>query len=173
MPVPAPPTSDTETLWLTDGQLATWRGLMNLIQRLPAALECQLQADSQLSFLEYYVLALLADQPGRRLRMSELAAQANAELSRVSHLVNRLIRRGLLKKEPDPDDGRYTFAILTDTGLNYQTEAAPGHVRRVRELFIDVLGTEDLDALRRTTDKMRTRLDSETGGGPRQINAGT
>lgn len=166
VPVPARPASDTEALWLTDGQLATWRGLMNLIQRLPAALECQLQADSQLSFLEYYVLALLADQPGRRLRMSELAAQANAELSRVSHLVSRLVKRGLLEKEPDPDDGRYTFAILTDAGFAHQADAAPGHVRRVRELFIDVLGPRDLDALRRATDKMRTRLDSETEGGP-------
>ncbi len=166
MPVPARPTSNTDPLWLTDEQLATWRGLMNLIQRLPAALECQLQADSQLSFLEYYVLALLADQPARRLRMSELAAQANAELSRVSHLVSRLVKRGLLDKESDPVDGRYTFAILTDAGFDHQAEAAPGHVRRVRELFIDVLGPRDLDALRRTTDKMTTRLDSETGAGP-------
>jgi len=35
----------------------------------------------------------------------------------------------------------------------------------VRELFIDVLGPRDLDALRRATDKMRTRLDSETESG--------
>lgn len=164
--MPARPTSDPEPEWLTAEQLATWRGLMSVIQRLPAALECQLQADSQLSFLEYYVLALLADQPGRRLRMSELAAQANAELSRVSHLVSRLVKRGLLEKEPDPIDGRYTHVILTDAGVDYQAGAAPGHVKRVRELFIDVLGPRDLDALRRTTDKVRTRLDSETGSGP-------
>jgi len=78
---------------------------MNLIQRLPAALEWQLQRDSQLSFIECYVLAILSDQPGRRMQMSELAVLANSELSRLSHMVGRLEKRGLLCREPDPCDG--------------------------------------------------------------------
>jgi DNA-binding MarR family transcriptional regulator len=152
--------------WLTADQLAAWRGFMNLLQRLPTALEWQLQRNSQLSFIEYYVLALLSDQPGRRIRMSELAVLANSELSRLSHMVSRLEKRGFLCREPDPCDGRYTHAILTDAGYAYLAEAAPGHVRRVRELFIDVLDPEELQTLRRCSDKVIARIDSapEQGG---------
>lgn len=137
---------------------------MNLMQRLPAALERQLQRDSQLSFIEYYVLAILSDQPGRRMRMSELAVMANSELSRLSHMVSRLEERGFLCREPDPRNGRYTHAILADAGYAYLAEAAPGHVRQVRELFIDALNPEELQTLRRCSDKVIARIDS----GPEQ-----
>ncbi|MDI5962135.1 MarR family transcriptional regulator [Streptomyces sp. SL13] len=161
-----------EPHWLTADQLAAWRGFMNLLQRLPTALEWQLQRDAQLSFIEYYVLALLSDLPERRMRMSELAARANSELSRLSHMVGRLEKRGLLRREPDPCDGRYTHAILTDAGYAYLAEAAPGHVGRVRELFIDVLDPEELQTLRRCAEKVGARIDGspEKGGTGRAEN---
>lgn len=149
-----------EPLWLTADELAAWRGLMNLVQRLPAALGRQLQRDSQLSFIEYYVLAILSDEPGRRMRMSELAVLANSELSRLSHMVSRLEKRGFLRREPDPRSGRYTQAILTGAGYAYLAEAAPGHVRRVRDLFTDVLDPKELQTLRRFSDKVIARIDS-------------
>jgi DNA-binding MarR family transcriptional regulator len=155
-----------EPPWLTADQLAAWRGFMKLLRRLPAALDRQLERDSQLSFIEYNVLALLSDQPGRRMRMSELAATADLELSRLSHMVSRLQKRGFLCREPDPGNGRYTHAILADAGYAYLAEAAPGHVRRVRELFIDALDPEELQTLRRCSDKVIARIDSapEQGG---------
>ncbi|MFF4749079.1 MarR family winged helix-turn-helix transcriptional regulator [Streptomyces sp. NPDC002514] len=156
-----------EPRWLTADQLAAWRGFSNLAQRLPIALEWQLQRDWQLSFIEYYVLALLSEQPEHRMRMSELAAMVNSELSRLSHMVSRLEKRGILCREPDPCDGRYTHAILTDAGYAYLAEAAPGHVQRVRELFIDALDPEELQTLRRCSEKVIARIDSASEqGGP-------
>jgi DNA-binding MarR family transcriptional regulator len=165
MPEPEEPET-AEPPWLTADQLAAWRGFMKLLRRLPGALEWQLQRDSQLSFMEYSVLALLSDQPGRRMRMSELAVTAVLELSRLSHMVSRLEKRGFLCREPDPGNGRYTHAILTDAGYAYLEGAAPGHVRRVRELFIDALGAEELQTLRRSSDTVIARIDSmpEQGG---------
>jgi DNA-binding MarR family transcriptional regulator len=155
-----------EPPWLTTDQLAAWRGFMKLLRRLPAALDWQLQRDSQLSLTEYYVLALLSDQPGRCMRMSELAVMADLELSRLSHMASRLEKRGFLRREPDPGNGRYTHAILTDAGYAYLEGAAPGHVRRVRELFIDALAPEELQTLRRYADTVTARIDSmpEQGG---------
>jgi DNA-binding MarR family transcriptional regulator len=164
-----PPQGEPESAelpWLTADQLAAWRGFMRLLRRLPAALESQLQRDSQLSFTEYYVLALLSEQPGRRMRMSELAVIVDSELSRLSHMVSRLEKRGFLCREPDPGNGRYTHAILTDAGYAYLEGAAPGHVRRVRELFIDALSPEELQTLRRCSDEVIARIDGtpEQGG---------
>jgi DNA-binding MarR family transcriptional regulator len=163
----------TGSPWLTADQLAAWRGFMNLMQRLPAALEWRLQRDSQLSFIEYYVMAHLSDQPGRRMRMSELAVKANSELSRLSHMVSRLEKRGLLAREPDPGDGRYTHAILTDAGHAYLTEEAPGHVEQVRRLFIEALDPEELQTLRRCSDKVIARIHStpDQCGPPRAARA--
>src|SRR5215472_6892797 len=52
-------------------------------------------------------LAAALPQPGRTLRMSSLADLANASLSRLSYLVTRLEARGLVRREPDPEDGRF------------------------------------------------------------------
>jgi DNA-binding MarR family transcriptional regulator len=153
-----------EPRWLTDDQLAAWRGFMKLIQRLPAALESQLQQDSKLSFIEYHVLAHLSDQPGRRMRMSELAILANTELSRLSHLIGRLEKRGLVHREPDPGNGRYTRAVLTEAGHAYLMDAAPAHVARVLSLFVDVLDPDELRTLHRISETVLARIDGEQHG---------
>lgn len=155
---------ESGTRWLSRDQLAVWRGFMRLVQRLPAALESQLQQDSKLSFIEYYVLAHLSDQPGRRMRMSELAMLANTELSRLSHMIGRLENRGFVCREPDPDNGRYTQAILTDAGYAYLAEAAPGHVGQVLDLFVDVLTPNELRTLHRISDKVLDRIERAQGG---------
>src|SRR3954465_8988660 len=121
------PTRSTErgVPWLSDDELKTWRALHLLLSKLPAAMGEQLQCDSRLSFIEYYVLAGLSDQPDRTLRMSQLAILANSALSRLSHLVGRLGRGGFVRREPDPDDRRFTNAVLTDEGHDYLVQAAP------------------------------------------------
>lgn len=147
------------TRWLNGPELQAWQSFTLLVSRLPAALEQQLQRDSDLSVVEYHVLAGLADDPDRQIRMSVLAALAGSELSRMSHLIKRLEKRGLVRREPDPSDGRYTLAIITDQGERYLANAAPGHVEEVRRLIIDVLSREDLAALGAIASTLNERLD--------------
>lgn len=146
------------TRWLSSHELEAWRSFTLLVAQLPAALEQQLQRDSALSVVEYHVLAGLADAPDRRIRMSVLATLAGSELSRMSHLVKRLEKRGLARREPDPADGRYTLAILTDRGASCLAAAAPGHVEEVRRLVVDVLTAEDLAALGAIATTLNERL---------------
>ncbi|WP_290060228.1 MarR family winged helix-turn-helix transcriptional regulator [Amycolatopsis solani] len=153
------PAPNDEPRWLTDDQLAAWRGFVKLLQRLPAALETQLQQDAKLSLIEYHVLAHLSDQPGRRLRMSELAALASTELSRLSHLIGRLENRGFVAREPDPENGRYTLAVLTEAGYAHLVDAAPAHVARVLDLFVDALGANELRTLHRISGKVLDRIE--------------
>lgn len=105
-------------------------------------------AMAQLSYLEYYVPAGLPAQPGHTMRISTLAVRTSAELSRISHLISRLERRGFVRRGPDPTDGPYTDAILTEAGYECLVAAAPGHVTKVRELVIDVLSPEAIVALK-------------------------
>ncbi len=144
--------------WLTPEQLDAWKSLTLLMARLPTALESQLKCDAQLSYLEYYALAGLSDQPDHTMRLSKLAVFTNAELSRISHLISRLERRGFVRREPDLTDGRYTNAILTQAGYAHLAAAAPGHVARVREIVIDVLDPEALATLKACADQINQQI---------------
>ena len=146
--------------WLTDAEVDSWLSVVRLITWLPWSIDQQLQRDSDLRIVEYQVLAMLSESPERTLRMSSLAEVTNASLSRLSHLVKRLEARGLVRREPDPTDGRFTKAILTEKGFRTIAEAAPGHVSHVRSLVIDVLSPEQLRRLGRDADRIVSRIDT-------------
>lgn len=125
--------------WLDDDQKQTWLALVSVLIRLPGALDAQLQRDAGISHFEYMVLAGLSMSDGRTLRMSELATFADGSLARLSQVVGRLEKRGWVRRTPDPADGRYTLAILTDAGWDKVVATAPGHVAEVRRLVFDPL----------------------------------
>ena len=149
--------------WLDDEQQECWRAVSFAMHQLRWALECQLQRDAGLSFLEYHALARLSESPGHTMRMSGLAGVTNASLSRLSHLITRLERRGLVRREPDPADGRYTNAILTPAGLRLLVASAPGHVAKVRELVIDALTPAQLRQMRTASQQILQRIESSAG----------
>jgi DNA-binding MarR family transcriptional regulator len=146
--------------WLTAAEVDSWLSVVRLMTWLPWSIDQQLRRDSNLRKLEYQVMARLSQSPERTLRMSALADLANASLSRLSHLVTRLERRGLVRREPDPADARFTHAILTDQGFQTLAEAAPAHVAHVRSLVIDVLSPEQLRRLSLAADRIMTRIDT-------------
>jgi DNA-binding MarR family transcriptional regulator len=146
--------------WLTPSELASWLSVVRLISRLPWAIDGQLQRDADLSMIEYMAMAMLAEAPERTMRMSELAEQASASLSRLSHLVKRLESRGYVRREPDPVDGRFTNAILLPAGMRKMESAAPGHVAYVRQLVVDNLSAERLRRLGQDAERILQRIDS-------------
>jgi DNA-binding MarR family transcriptional regulator len=142
------------TRWLTADEEAAWRTFARLLTRLPWALECQLQRDAGLSFIEYHALAMLSETPDHTRRMSDLAMVTNASLSRLSHLIKRLEDRGFVRREADPTDGRYTNAILTKSGYEHLVAAAPAHVAAVRRLVIEPLTKDQVRQLHETAERM-------------------
>ncbi|WP_043262700.1 MarR family transcriptional regulator [Streptomyces sp. CT34] len=125
--------------WLTDEEMRTWLALASLLLKLPTALDAQLHRDAGVTHFEYGVMANLSEAPERTLRMSELAALTNGSLSRLSQVVGRLEKKGCVRRTPDPSDGRYTLATLTDAGWAKIVETAPGYVEEVRRLVFDPL----------------------------------
>ena len=146
--------------WLTAAELDSWLAVVRLISWLPWSIDQQLRRDSDLGMVEYQVLAVLSEAPERTMRMSSLAVLTNASLSRLSHLFKRLEARGLVRREPDSTDGRFTNAILTEKGFQALAEAAPGHVAHVRSLVIDVLSAEQLRRLGIAADRIMSRIDT-------------
>lgn len=144
----AVPTAADEVPWLSGEQLRAWRDVMEMLSFLPAALDSQLKRDSGLNGFEYHVLAALSETPGCELGLSELAEMSRGSLSRLSHAVTRLERAGWVERRRLADEpGRRGVAVLTEAGQTKLEEAAPGHVREVRRLVVDVLTAEQLAAL--------------------------
>ena len=149
-----------EPRWLTDDEQQAWRRFIEVLVKVPAALEGQLQRDAGVTHMGYLVLATLSERDDRRLAMSRLAKKASASLSRLSHVVARLEAQGLVRRERDPEDGRVQIAVLTDEGFAKIVSAAPGHVEAVRNLVFDRLTPTQIRQLAKLCDAL---LDDSAG----------
>jgi DNA-binding MarR family transcriptional regulator len=145
--------------------------MVRVFTMLPTALDSQLERDAGLDFFEYHVLSMLSEVPARALRMSRLAQLTSSSPSRLSNVVKRLEAGGLLRREPDPDDGRATRAVLTDAGMATVERAATGHVALVRELVVDVLDPAQLDQMRIAHERILDRLDPGSTTRPEWIDS--
>jgi DNA-binding MarR family transcriptional regulator len=102
---------------------------------------------------DFDVLAQLG-QAGGELRISELAAQAYSSRSGMTRRIDRLVDEGLVTRANSDADGRGVVVGLTDAGVARLAEAAPAHLRRVRELFVDKLSDGELAILGSALEKV-------------------
>jgi DNA-binding MarR family transcriptional regulator len=147
------------TRWLDERERIAWVRLNSVVELLPGVLDSQLRRDADLTHFEYWVLAMLSEEPGRTLRMTGLAARTNATLPRLSHVVARLEARGLVERFPCPENRRATNARLTEDGWAKVVGTAPAHVENVRRHVLDVLTPEQVGQLAEITAAILTRLD--------------
>jgi DNA-binding MarR family transcriptional regulator len=136
-----------EPRWLTDEEQRIWRSYMHATTLLEDHLDRQLQRDAGMPHIYYGLLVALAEAPGRRLRMTELAMKAKITRSRLSHAIARLEKNGWVRREDCPSDKRGQFAVLTDQGFEVLGRIAPGHVAAVRQAMFERLSPEQQKAL--------------------------
>ncbi|MEV6805424.1 MarR family transcriptional regulator [Streptomyces sp. NPDC051132] len=135
------------TRWLTPEEQRAWRAYIAASRLLEDAVDRQLQQEGGMPHLFYSVLANLSDAPGRRLRMTDLAETLKITRSRLTYVVNRLERDGLVRRENCREDRRASLAALTDEGRAVLERTAPGHVETVRTLLFDRLTEEQVGQL--------------------------
>ena len=146
------------TRWLDEDEQRAWIALAGVMLKLGPALDSQLQRDSDLTHFDYLALAMLSESEGRCLPMSDLAGLTNASLSRLSHVISKLEKRGWVARRPSPNSRRVTLVSLTDGGWDVLVKAAPGHVETVRSLVFDGLAPEDVAALERIAGEVVSRI---------------
>jgi DNA-binding MarR family transcriptional regulator len=82
----------------------------------------KIATEHDLSLTQLRVLAILRD---RRLRMTELADYLGLDKSTMSGLVDRAEKRRLLKRAPNPLDGRAVDVFITAAGLKLADRVYP------------------------------------------------
>ncbi len=115
----------------------------------------------ELSFNEYDVLFNLSRQDDRQLRIRDLNRHLLLTQPSVSRLVDRLVGRELVRKEPDPGDGRGTVVCLTDSGYDLFRRVAVIHAESIHRRVGGALTNDELHELARLTDKLRLNASAD------------
>ncbi|GAB7037612.1 MULTISPECIES: MarR family winged helix-turn-helix transcriptional regulator [Catenuloplanes] len=148
----------SETLPLNAVELRAWRAVIDGSWHLQTRLDDELRADTGLSMADYHVLVLLSEAPERRLRMGEIASRLVFSPSRLTYQISAMEKRGLVRRQPCPDDRRGSEAVLTEEGLSALRTAAAGHLTAVRRYLVDDLDETETEVLARVFTRLQARL---------------
>ena len=148
----------SDTLPLNPAEMRAWRAVIDGSWHLQTRLDDELRAVSGLSMSDYHVLVLLSEAPERRLRMGEIAGRLVFSPSRLTYQISAMEKRGLVRRQPCPDDRRGSEAVLTDDGLDALRRAAPGHLTAVRRYLVDDLDEAETEVLTRVFTRLQAKL---------------
>jgi len=159
--LPAPAPSPRRTLSARDPRVATWRRFLVAHARLVRLLDDDLRAEHDLSLAEYDALLQLAEAPGRRLRMHQLADRVLLSRSGVTRLIDRLVLDGSVERDPCVTDARGAEAVLTGAGLRRLRTASLTHLRGIEDHFVEAIAPDDLESVDRALREVVATLEGE------------
>jgi DNA-binding MarR family transcriptional regulator len=144
---------------LTEAELLAWRGLLELEARVLSVLDAELRDKRDMSISEFDALYQLWLQPGGRCRMKDLANSLLVSRGGATKLINRLAARGMVRRVSQPGL-QAVEAELTAKGESALAEAMDTHFDGVRRLVISRLEPEELQTLRRISERLRDQKTS-------------
>lgn len=142
-----------------------WSAVVVLSMRLPGALDSRLQREHGITHFEYRVLAALDEADGGRMRMGALAEHGHGSISRLSHVVSKLERRGWARRAV-PGSGRGVDVVLAAEGRARVRAATPLYLETVRSLVLAGLDQPQLTELAELGDRLTVHLAGVLGDEP-------
>jgi DNA-binding MarR family transcriptional regulator len=118
--------------------------IMRAHQILIAELDAMLRPYG-ITFSRYETLVLLTHSHGGALPLSKLGERLQVHATSVTNVVDRLEAAGLVRREPNPRDGRGTLAVITPAGREIAREAT-ARFNKAR-FGMDALSLDELRAL--------------------------
>jgi DNA-binding MarR family transcriptional regulator len=133
-----------------------WGSLLRAHARLLPVMDAGVRRTG-ISLAYYDVLLELGAEPEGRLRMSDLGERVVLSRTRVSRLVDEMVRAGLVAREANSDDRRSAFAVITDAGRESFHAAAPRYLDLIEEQVSTGLTSAELATLAGLLDRLGTR----------------
>jgi DNA-binding MarR family transcriptional regulator len=143
-----------------DEQVYTSMRAVTSIMRAQQLLIAELDATLRpygITFSRYEALVLLAYSRAGALPLSKIGERLQVHATSVTNVIDRLEAAGLVRREPNPRDGRGTLAVLTDDGREVARKAT-----ETLNAARFGLGSLQSDDLRRVFDILR-RLRHDAG----------
>ena len=131
-----------------DPGVRAWSLLLRTHAALVPVIGREVERGAQVPLSWYDVLLELNAAPERRLRIQELGARVVLSRSRISRLVDEMAVEGLVRRDPDPQDRRASFAVLTEAGRAALRRASPIYLDAIRRHFAEEIRPEELAAPR-------------------------
>lgn len=126
---------------------SAWAALLRVHATLVPLLDRELRRAHDLPLSWYDVLLELDAAPDGRLTMGELGRLAVVSRTRVSRVVDELVRAGLVRRETNPADARSAYAVVTAEGRARRRDAAPTYVGGIERLFASQLTAGEAQAI--------------------------
>jgi DNA-binding MarR family transcriptional regulator len=139
------------------GPAETWLRIVQVHDRITRRVDSVLHRQHDLSLTGFEALRWIAEAPGERATMGEVAEALGLSRPGVTSTVNRLVADGLVRRERVGRDRRLLHARLTDEGRERVAAAARTHDGLVSQL-LGLLGDDAAvvtDALARVSSAAR------------------
>ena len=141
-------------------ELGALFALMEAASLLQHQIEQHLRAEGGISYVQFQLLARLADANGP-LTMTQLADGVVYSRSGLTYQAGLLEKAGLITRHPSTDDDRATVVTITPKGLALVGRVLPGHIQVTRRMLFDSLSDKDVrqlgDIMTRVRDHMRAQ----------------
>ncbi|MGY1812784.1 MarR family winged helix-turn-helix transcriptional regulator [Blastococcus sp. SYSU D00820] len=139
--------------------LETWQRIVQVHDRITHRVDSALHRQHGISLTAFEALRRIAEAPGERASMGEVADTLGLSRAGVTSTITRLVAEGLVVRERSAGDKRLLHARLTPAGRARLEAARPTHDDLVAHLLTR-LGDDAAvvtDALARVSAVVRTR----------------
>jgi DNA-binding MarR family transcriptional regulator len=130
---------------------------------LTRKLSAELVEQHGLTMSEVEVLLLLSRAPDHSMRRIDLSRDVRLSPSGVTRMLDRMEATGLVKKGACTEDGRVSYAVLTEKGMSRLQDAWPDHVEAIERLLGEQFDARELNQLRELLNRVAGRVECEPG----------
>ena len=125
---------------IADDSLAAWRAFLSAHALVTRCISRDLHEAGLPDLGWYDLLWALYRQPGRRLRVNELAREMVLSPTATSRFIDRVEAAGHVRRKPDPADRRALQIVITDSGVHLLRRMWPIYARGIERHFVAQLG---------------------------------
>ncbi len=137
---------------LSNLELETWTAFLDASRLIDEALSRHLADEHEMNHSDYEVLVRL-DGSGGTLRLSVLADQCVSSRSKLTHTLNRVEKRGWIRRQPVDSDGRGLEASITNEGGIALAAASDKHAQLIRDNMLALWDPDELSVVKSSLQK--------------------
>ena len=139
-------------------EMRAWAALFETSNIVQYAADRNLRDSVGLTLAQFEILLRIGEAGSDGRRMTDVADALTVSRSGLTYQVGQLEKKGLVRREPAPDDERSVIAHATPAGLDLLRAGIPGYVSLVREMLFDRLSHADLMTVTEILDDVRKQL---------------
>lgn len=136
-------------------KILTWIGIIEQLARTKANREL---TETGLPWNQFILLNHFSHRPAEGKTVTGVARAMQQQQPGITKTMKSMVDAGLLRIEPDADDGRVKRHFVTDLGKQSHAEAVKRLFPQIREIFTGWSG-EDMTTLFGQLDRLKVWLD--------------